>query len=140
MNFPGESAESYQQTINQMRKAAELYDNIDFCFHCNQYTLYPGNKIYDERHNLAESRGFTFLNDGWWRVSKPDIRKRSEDCSASSSIRREYGNAVDFWNRDIARVQGLYYYKYSQKAFAFYQKKDMFEYLLLLFQSGYRQV
>jgi Fe-S oxidoreductase len=122
MNFPGELAESYLQTVSNMQKAVDLYKEIYFTFHSNQYALYPGNKIYEERHELAKTRGFSFPNDGWWRLGEPNIRKRSEFCYASSSIVNKYGDKRDFWVDEIKRINKKIVYKFNYDAFEFFRK------------------
>jgi len=117
MNFPGELLESYLHTITQMKKAVDLYEKANFTLHSNPYSLFPGNKIYEKRFELAKTRGFSFPNDGWWRVKDPDIMARREHCFASSSIVEKYGERKDFWAYDMAQINKELVYKYTYRAF-----------------------
>jgi len=125
MNYPGELAESYEQTVSNIKKAALKYDEIDFYFHSNQYALYPGNNLYKRRFELAQNRGFYFGNDGWWRVHAPDVRARSENCIASTSIANKYGRNNAFWRQDNAVMKALYAKKHTYKAYARFHLEDI---------------
>lgn len=125
MNYPGEQAESSQYTLNQIRSIIDKYDKLNVSFHINQYALYPGNKIYNVRHKLKENRGFSFLNDGWWRSSEPNIRKRSEDCIASTSLKNEYNGNIHYWHDEKNNLLRQYVSKYDFKAYRFYQRDEI---------------
>lgn len=125
MNYPGELAESSQYTLHQIRRAGERYDNLNVTFHINQYALYPGNKIYNMRYKLRQERGFSFPQDGWWHSSEPDIRKRSEDCIASESLRKAYNGDIHYWHAEKNDLLRKYVSKYDLKAYQFYQRDEI---------------
>lgn len=125
MNYPGEQAESSQYTLNQIRNASTKYDELNVTFHINQYALYPGNKIYNMRYQLKEERGFSFPQDGWWRSIEPDIRKRSEDCVASESLKKAYNGDIHYWHNEKNDLLRQYVSKYNLKAYQFYQRDEI---------------
>ncbi len=125
MNYPGEQAESSQYTLNQIRNVIEKYDEINVTFHINQYALYPGNKIYNMRHQLSEERGFFFPNDGWWRSKEPNIRQRSEACIASASLKEAYNENIHYWHEEKNDLLRRYVSKYNFNAYQFYQRDEI---------------
>jgi len=125
MNYPGEQAKSSQYTLEQIRNAMEKYDELNVTFHINQYALYPGNRIYSMRHQLSEERGFSFPNDGWWRKREPDIRKRSEACIASTSLKDAHNGNIHYWHEEKNELLREYVSKYSLKAYEFYQRDEI---------------
>ena len=125
MNYPGEQAESSRYTFEQLRRVTELYDELNVTFHMNQYTLYAGNKLYDMRYDLQNTRGFYFPNDGWWRVCEPNARWRSQNCLASDSIRTAYGDNFYYWHKDKNDLLKRYTGKFNLKAYSFYQRDEI---------------
>lgn len=125
MNYPGEQAESSQYTLNQIRNVIQKYDEINVTFHINQYALYPGNKIYNMRHQLSEERGFFFPNDGWWRSKEPNIRQRSEACIASASLKETYNGNIHYWHEEKNDLLRRYVSKYNFNAYQFYQRHEI---------------
>ncbi len=125
MNYPGEQAESSRFTFEQLRRVTELYDKLNVTFHMNQYTLYAGNKLYDMRYDLQNTRGFYFPNDGWWRVCEPNARWRSQNCLASDSIRKAYGDNFYYWHKDKNDLLRSYTGKFNLKAYSFYQRDEI---------------
>lgn len=125
MNYPGEQAESSRFTFEQLKRVTELYDDLNVTFHMNQYTLYAGNKLYDMRYDLQNTRGFYFPNDGWWRVCEPNARWRSQNCLASDSIRTAYGDNFFYWHRDKNDLLRIYTGKFNFKAYSFYQRDEI---------------
>lgn len=125
MNYPGEQAESSRYTMQQLKKVTSLYDKLNVTFHINPYALYPGNEIYNRRFELAESRGFKFENDYWWKSDEPDIRQRSENCLASSSIENSYSEGRFYWHNVKNELLRKYVSKYDYKAYKFYQRAEV---------------
>lgn len=125
MNYPGEKVESYRYTLDQLWKVVNMYNELNVTFHINQYALYPGNKIYTLRHDLAKTRGFNFPNDKWWHSYEPDIRTRSEDCIASDSFNNVYGENIHYWHKEKNELQESFTAKFNYKAYKFYQRKEI---------------
>lgn len=125
MNYPGEKAESSRYTMQQLKKVTSLYDKLNVTFHINPYALYPGNEIYNRRFELAESRGFKFENDYWWKSDEPDIRQRSENCLASSSIEKSYSEGRFYWHKTKNELLRKYVSMYNYKAYKFYQRAEV---------------
>ena len=125
MNYPGEKAESSRYTMQQLKKVTSLYDKLNVTFHINPYALYPGNEIYNRRFELAESRGFKFENDYWWKSDEPDIRQRSENCLASSSIEQSYSDGRFYWHKTKNELLRKYVSMYEYKAYRFYQRAEV---------------
>jgi radical SAM superfamily enzyme YgiQ (UPF0313 family) len=121
MNFPGESYESYHTTLYHLNNVVKGRKNINFSFNCNRYTLYPGNKIYNQRHDIQKSTGYTFYNEGWWAVEKENILERCVQSIASESIKAAYGNNPDFWKEPVNNIQKQYYNKFSFKTFCHFE-------------------
>lgn len=125
MNYPGEQVESSHYTLNQIKKIHEKYDKLNVSFHVNQYVLYPGNKIYDMRYKLKETRGFLFPNDGWWKSCEPNIIKRGENCIASTSIKNEYNGNAHYWQSEKNAILRQFVSKYNIRAYEFFQKDEI---------------
>lgn len=125
MNYPGEQAESSRYTMQQLKKVTSLYDKLNVTFHINPYALYPGNEIYNRRFELAESRGFKFENDYWWKSDEPDIRQRSENCLASFSIENFYNEGRFYWHKTKNELLRKYVSMYDYKAYKFYQRAEV---------------
>lgn len=127
MNYPGELPESYQATLSHLRRAADAHHPVGFTFHCNQYALYPGNHIYQRRHELAAERGFRFQADGWWRVRAPNIRKRAEVCSASAALDAAWGGDHTAWTRDVRDLLKHFSARYSFRAFSYFRRDEILD-------------
>lgn len=125
MNYPGEQAESSRYTLNQIKSVHEKYNKLNVSFHVNQYVLYPGNKIYDKRYKLNETRGFLFTNDGWWKSYEPYIIKRGENCIASTSIKNEYNGNSHYWQSEKNSILRQFVSKYDFSSYQFFQKDEI---------------
>lgn len=135
MNFPGETVQSYLQTMNRIKKALDSYKEVNFRLHFNQFRLFPGNEVYQKRKRLSQEVGFHFSNDKWWKEEGEDVRNRSSQCMASGDIIGSFGYDNRFWRKDAALLIETTAGKYGYKAYKYHCIDEIVEFMTSFYRG-----
>jgi len=114
MNHPGESVETYQETVRTLWSIIESQEETSLLFVPHSFLLFPGNYIYSHLDEYVRAYGYRVNDVRWWTTTNPMVACQG---MASDSLREAYGENYDYWKEDMHALDRAYLHKICVKTF-----------------------
>jgi len=114
MNHPGESVETYQETVRTLWNIIENQEETSLMFVPHSFLLFPGNYVYSHMDEYARAYGYRINDVRWWTTTNPMVACQG---MASDSLREAYGEDCDYWKEEVHALERAYLHKICVKTF-----------------------
>jgi radical SAM superfamily enzyme YgiQ (UPF0313 family) len=106
LNYPGETLESYTETMDHIRRVQDAVACPHFRFDFVEYSFYPGNQTYAEIDKLKERFGTEICDRHWYRRRDGSMLERSLCAVPSKRLADQVGRGAirSYFERDVRSV------------------------------------